>query len=386
MVKIRTKYIILFWILLLILFTFYCIFRIKYISDKTQEKYANLPFPKSSSGDVIDWANNINKTGIITDIQGCEYVYDDNIGVGVLGYSDCQSAYTDYVNKGFDVDETYGQSKSLSDMCPVSTKSPLYASCLKQLAYKFTNNANIIDNVNSEITNLLNTRLSERNAIINSVSSDMNSFIYSENQNDFNSSMNSYNAVAKNPDDVFNLVGNYYDNRFKTDYGIGYSKSIEGFADSPTTTNQNTVEKKIIEQSTVDLFFGYYTPLSGQFIILDNINIILGYDVTENAQQQNNIILTITNTDGFQLNAKVDSINKFKNTINSIILRISDINVINNPSNSQTLQQLLSILGVNQLTYLIITYEEYTSTENVLHKTYKLVNDNLDTIILLNKE
>ena len=71
--------------------------------------------------------------------------------------------------------------------------------------------------------------------------------------------------------------------------------------------------------------------------------------------------------------------------INCIILKLSNINIINNPSNSQTIQQLLSILGVNELTYLIMSYEEYTSSENVLHKTYKIVNENLDTIILLNK-
>ena len=392
MVKIKTKYIILFWILLLILFTFYCIFRIKYIIDKKQEKYANIssssPSPSSTNINIIDWINNANKTGIITDIKGCEYVYDDNIEVGNLGYSDCKTAYNDYVVKGLDVNNKYGESESLAEICPVSSKSPLYANCLKKLIYKFTNNANIINNINSEITDVLNTRLYDRNKIIKSINIDMTPFMSSSSQTGFNNFMNDNNSVAKTPDDVFNLVGNYYGNRFNSGYNVGYEKTTEGFTD-----NLNT-----IDQNTIDLFFGYYTPLAGQFLVFDNINILLYNNTSNDVQesspsqspnsQQNNIILSIKNTDGFQLNANVESINKFKNLPNVIVIKISDINIINNSSNtsnSQILQQLLTILGVNQLTSLIITYEEYTSTENVLHKTYKLVNENLDTILLLNK-
>jgi hypothetical protein len=391
MVKIRTKYIILFWILLLILFTFYCIFRIKYISDKTQEKYVNLSLnasASSASGNVIDWVNNIKKTGIITDIPGCETVYDDNIAVGNLGYDDCKSAYNDYLDKGFDANNKFGQSKSLADMCPVSTKSPLYASCLTQLSYKFTNTANIIDNVNSDVTNLLNTRLSDRNKVLNSIDIDMNPFINNDNQNKFTIFMNNNNSVAQTPDDVFNLVGNYYGNRFATGYNVGYQNSVEGFIDDINDSNSNiniSSNTTIIDKNTVDLFFGYYKPLAGQFLILDNINITLAYDTNNSVLQKNDIILSITNTDGFHLTSKVDNISKFKNSENTVILKISDIKIVNKSDHSNTIQQLLSILGVNKLSYLIITYEEYTSTENVLHKTYKIVNSNLDTILLLNK-
>ena len=384
--KIKTKYIILFWVLILILFTFYCIFRIKYISDKTQEKYINIPFPipSATNANVIDWINNIESTSTITEISNeCKYVYDDNIGVGVLGYSNCQTAFNDYVVKGFDVNNNYGQSKTLADICPVSTKSPLYAQCLKQLIYKFTNSANIINNVNSDMTNLLNTRLYDRNTIVNSISTDMKPFMSTADQTNFIKFMNDNNSVAQTPDDVFNMVGNYYGNRYNSGYNVGYGKTVEGFSNS---NSENTTSQSILE-----LFFGYYTPLAGQFLVLDNINMILGYDITNNEQstlQQNNTILTITNTDGFHLIANVDSIDNFNNVLNTVILKISNINIINNstnPSNAETLQQLLSILGVNELTYLIITYEEYTSSENILHKTYKLVNENLDTIMLLNK-
>ena len=377
MVKLKTKYIILFWIIILILFTFYCLFRLKYISanitKKMQEKYDNTPLSTLKGSNAIDWINNIEKKGKITDIPECEYVYDDNIAVGNLGYSDCQTAYNDYVNKNFDVNNKFGQSKSLADICPVSTKSPIYRSCLKQLIFKFTNTSNIVDNITTDMSNLLNTRLADRNTILTDINKSIKPFTSSKDQTNFNGFMKDTNSVANTPDDVFNLVGNYYGNRYSSGYNVGIPKTVEGFANK-------------VNQDIEMLFFGYYKPLPGQFLVLDNINVTLNYDTTQLEEQNNNdIILTVTNTDGFQLNANVSSINKFKEMINCVILKLSNINIINNPSNSQTIQQLLSILGVNELTYLIMSYEEYTSSENVLHKTYKLVNENLDTIMLLNK-
>ena len=377
MVKLKTKYIILFWIIILILFTYYCLFRLKYISGKIekkiQEQYDNTPLSTLKGSNAIDWINNIEKKGKITDITGCEYVYDDNIAVGNLGYSDCQTAYNDYVNKNFDVNNKFGQSKSLADICPVSTKSPIYRSCLNQLLFKFTNTSNIVNNITNDMTNLLNTRLADRNTILTDINKSIKPFTSSKDQTNFNGFMKDTNSVANTPDDVFNLVGNYYGNRYSSGYNVGIPKTVEGFANK-------------VNQDIEMLFFGYYKPLPGQFLVLDNINVTLNYDTTQSEEQNNNdIILTVTNTDGFQLNANVSSINKFKEMINCIILKLSNINIINNPSNSQTIQQLLSILGVNELTYLIMSYEEYTSSENVLHKTYKIVNENLDTIILLNK-
>jgi len=375
MVKLKTKYIILFWIIILILFTFYCLFRLKYISakieKKLQEQYDNTPLSTLKGINAIDWINNIEKKGKISDIKGCEYVYDDNIAVGNLGYSDCQTAYNDYVNKNFDVNNKFGQSKSLADICPVSTKSPIYRNCLNQLLFKFTNSSNIIDNITNDMTDLLNTRLAERNTILTDINKTIKPFISSKDQTDFNGFMKDNNSVASTPDDVFNLVGNYYGNRYSNGYNIGMPKPKEIF------TN-------MVNQDIETLFFGYYIPLHGQFLVLDTIKLALSYDTTQ-SEQQNNIILTVTNTDGFHLIASVDSINNFKEMANCIILKISNINIINNPSNSQTIQQLLSILGVNELTYLIMTYEEYTSSEKVVHKTYKLVNENLDTIIIFNK-
>jgi len=382
MITIKSKYIILFWILLLILFTFYCIFRLKYISKNIQEKYFNIVSPTSSNSNVFDWISNIEKQDKITDVSDdCKNVFDDNIRVGDLGYSDCQTAYNDYVNKGYDVNDKFGQSQSLADICPVSSKSLLYSSCLDQLLFKFTNSSNIIDTATSNLTNSLNDRLDTRSKIVNDVDTVMKPFINSKDQTDFTNFMKTNNSIAQYPDDVFKLVGNYYENRFKSSYNIGYKESFEGFTSNTT----------IITPNIESVFFGYYTPLSGQFLALDDITISLNYDNEQNSdslQLQKNtkqIMLTIKNTKGTQISSNVDTINNFKGLPNAVILKLSSIIVTNDPNNSQTIQQLLSILGLNELSYLILIYEEYTSTENMVHITYKLANENLDTILLLNK-
>jgi len=429
MINIKTKYIILIWIIILILFIFYCLFRIKYITKNIQEKYLNIPIPKNTNENVIDWINNMKKTSNITDVsKECKYVYDDNYKVSILGYSDCETAYNDYVNKGYNVNNKFGQTESLAEICPVSTKSPLYINCLKKLLFKFTNSANISTNINNEFTAILNDRLYDRNKIINNIQTEMKPYINSKEQTDFTNFMDNNNAIANYPEDVIGLVDNYYANRYKTGYKIG--STVENFIDSADSSSK-------VDSDIEALFFGNYKPLDGQFLVLDDINIMLDYNINdsnttttksnpssqESSQPQasiqpkastqpeitkaakstkpqrtaylptessiiKKIILTITNKNGLKININIDNIKKFNETDTAIILKPSNITVINKPKLTETqyIQQLLTILGIEDLTYLVLIYDEYTSSENILHKTYKLVNKNLDTIILLNKK
>ena len=84
---INKQYFILFWIIALILFTFYCIFRLKYIT----EKYYDIPVSSvpltTVPKDIISYINNIQLKNKITDTPDCEGVYDDNYKVGDLGYN-----------------------------------------------------------------------------------------------------------------------------------------------------------------------------------------------------------------------------------------------------------------------------------------------------------
>ena len=385
MINIKQKYIILIWIIILFLFTIYCIVKLKYISFNLQEKYGNTSIATPLPTSIFEWIDNEDKNNNITTISSeCSNVYDDNYAVNSIGYSDCQTAYDNYLAKGFDVNNNFGQAKSLADMCPVTTKSDLYSSCLQKLLFKFTNSSNIVDNVTFDMSNSINTRLNDRNVAINNIQDQMKPYLLSKNQIDFASFMKNNNAVAKYSDDIGGLVNKYYKNRYNDGYNIGNTvvtkKIFEGFSNSIS----------FVDPGIATLFFGYYKPLAGQFLVLNDITISLNYDTsisipTQQTQQNPALILTITNNNGLQISFNVSKINNFNSLPNAVVMALDSKQVISNPTDTNTLRQLLTTLGINDMSYLIMTYEEFTSTENVLHKTYKLVNENLDTIIILNK-
>lgn len=409
MIKIKTKYIVLFWIILLFLFTLYCIVKLKYINVKLQEKYGNTPvltLPQSMHpSNIFEWLKNEEQNNYISTISPeCRNVYDDNYEIKKIGYCNCKTAYDDYLAKGFDVNDKFGQKKSLAEICPVTTKTPAYSNCIKKLLFKFTNNSNIVDNVADDMSKSINTRLDDRNAVINDLNNQMKPYLLSKNQTEFKNFMESNNAVAKYSDDVGGLINKYYKNRFNTGYKVGSTIGIESFVNSVG----------FVDPEIETLFFGYYKPLEGQFLVLNDITISLNYDINISTQttqgtkttqklqttqkatnttqpmidtnsKNQKLILNIINKNGLEIKFNVNKINKFNKLPNAIVLSLDSQSIENNPNDSQTLQHLLSLLGVNDMTYLIITYEEFTSTENILHKNYKLVNQNLDTIVILNK-
>jgi len=401
----KTKYIILIWIILLILFIFYCIFRLKYL----KEKYDNTISPTYP---IINYINDIGQKNKITDVTNppqCKNLYDDNIKVQSLGYSNCESAYADYLAKGFDINNKFGNDKSLADMCPIATKSALYTQCLTSLLNKFTNGANMVDGITSDMNNSINKRLQDRTSILDNVQNQMNPLIFNKDQNDFNNYMQSSGSVAKYKEDVIGLVNNYYQDRYRG--GLGYTggnTTTEGFIASTSVY--------IVDPAIENLFFGKYQPISGQFLAFGDLTISLAYDTsistnsflpTQNSNlnsnlnsnptlesssklnQIKNIILTITsNSNKLNIAYNIVNIDNYKAVPNAIKMIISTQNITRNSNDagdSQTILQLLSTLGITAPTQLIMTYDEFTSTENIVHKTYKLVNDNLDTILVLNK-
>ena len=199
----QTKYIILFWIIALVLFTFYCLFRLSYM-HKTIKANITQQIPKASISmnssnalnkfadvadtdtdnitnitealpiDAITYLNNILTKDKITDIKECENVYDDNLGVRALGYSTCGNAFTDYFNRGLDPDKKYGFTKSLSNYCPITTKNPTYMQCMRYLLTKFTDNVNITKGLNEDMIDNINSRLQERSNILNNIEETLN--------------------------------------------------------------------------------------------------------------------------------------------------------------------------------------------------------------------
>jgi hypothetical protein len=429
--NISNEYIILIWIIGLILFTFYCVFRLKYISDKINndkinndkhinnnnnkkdnnlnEKYENIPYLTKPSN-IISYINNIQSEDKITDVPGCENVYDDNYKVKGLGYKNCNSAYSDYLKNNYNATIKYDGINSLENVCPVSSKSTKYSECLKTLLNKFTNNAAILENINNDMTDSINKRLENRNSSLYNTKLALNSFINSKEQKDFNNTMLMNNQIPKYDDDKLRLVDNYYQDRYR--FGIesftsqnnndnNNDNNDNNDNDNDNNDNDNNDNDTIINDKFTNIvhpdieskYFGNYKPIKGQFLSLDDLIITLEYENLNNNTKNNNVknkntekpvILKINNDDLFII-YKVHKINMYKSKQNAVKLILNDKRIINQNNNNNVYEPLLHILGIYDPSNITIVYDETISTEGITHTTYKLVNDNFDTILVLEK-
>jgi len=388
MINIKTKYLILIWIIILILFTFYCIFRLYYLKEKYETvSLLNLPSSRQSasqlslqsqsqntSPNIINYINNIETSNNITDVPGCENVYDDNIAVQTLGYNSCSNAYADYLAKSLDINKKYGQLKSLADMCPVSAKTPMYSQCLQTLLQKYTNTANIVDNITTDMQNSINSRIQYRTSALDDIQNELNPLMLNKDQNDFKQYMILNGQVAKYSEDTIGIVDNYYKKKYS-----------EGFVGSVSTY--------IVDPSLESKFFGSYNPINGQYIAFNDLVVSLGYDTSSNQSANRSqinevkpIILTISSkSNNLKIIYNIVKIDNYKAMKNAMIMSLSSQDIINQQADYQTIQQLLTVLGITAPTQLIMVYDEFTSSENIIHKSYKLSNINLDTIMVLNK-
>lgn len=405
MMNISNEYIILIWIIGLILFTFYCVFRLKYISDKINndkhinnnkkynlnEKYENIPYFTKPSN-IISYINNIQAEDKITDVPGCENVYDDNYKVKGLGYKNCNSAYSDYLKNNYDATIKYDGINSLENVCPVSSKSAKYSECLKTLLNKFTNNAAILENINKDMTDSINKRLENRNSSLYNTKIALNSFINSKEQTDFNNTMLMNNQIPKYDDDKLRLVDNYYQDRYR--YGIESFTSQNNDNNNDNNTIINDKFTNIVHPDIESKYFGKYKPIKGQFLTLDDLIISLEYENLNNTKKKTNnetktntekpVIFTLSNDDLFIV-YKVYKIDMYKSKQNAVKLILNDKRIINQNNNNNVTEPLLHILGIYDPSNITIVYDETISTEGITHSTYKLVNDNFDTILVLEK-
>ena len=376
------KHIILFWILGLILFTFYCIFRIKHI----REKYDDIKLDNKPKT-IIDHINNIQGKNKLTDMPGCSTIYDDNIKVQELGYVNCESAYIDYLNNNLDINNKYESEKTLAEICPVSAKSKRYSECLKTLLDKNANTSTILDNVNLDMVDTINNRINERSTILHNIETSLNPFIYSKVQNDFHNNMIINDQTAKTPDDALRLVDKYYEEK--------YSESRE----NKHKTKENFTNS--VDPQIEKLFFGSYKPIPGQFLALSDLIVSLEYDtsnytntivdnkslkeIPENLPESKPVMLSIRNADLFIVYT-VSKIDNYKSRDSVVEFILKDKKIIKQSNNDSIIDPLLTILGLpSSQTKLIIIFEEFTSTEGIKHSTYKIVNETLDTLLVLKK-
>ena len=97
--------------------------------------------------------------------------------------------------------------------------------------------------------------------------------------------------------------------------------------------------------------------------------------------------LTITDNDTKALiTYSIDKLEKYQEKQNAISLSISS-QIINSNivANTQTLQQLLYLLGLNIPTKIIMTIEIQKNDLGLEYRTYKILNQSLDTIMVLRR-
>lgn len=402
----QTKYLILIWIIVLIIFIFYCVYRLSgfninkfdNISQQVKLNTSSNAITQPTSQNIIQYINDIQENDKIIDLPECSTIYDDNIAVRALGYNNCYLANEDYIARNLDINQKYGNAKSLSQLCPVSTKNNSYMNCMRLLLNKFNTNANIIDSINTDMTDLLNKRLSDRSNVLNNIEILLNPYLFNQNQIDFINSNTLGESINPTSDQILENVHNYYLNKYSG------SKSI--FNNIPNNIKFKTNEQFIsnLEIYNIDpyiekFFFGTYIPIKGQYLAFNNLTITLNYIIDTSKFMQssnqlnkknktvNKVFLTIIDND---TNAKIvytisniDFYLQYKNVI-KIDLFDQSINSTQ-PTDTQTLQQLLNILGITVPNRLIMIIDEFTSSENITRKTYKLLNADMNTIMILEK-
>ena len=440
---IKTEYLLLCWVLALIIFIFFCIYRFKICKQKNNKnnnnnlnnnnnnnnKFVNVSPEKKNSNNVIQYINNINKKDKIIDIIQCENIYDDNIAVGELGYNNCTSANADYFKLSLDSAKSYGNKRTLAEICPVSTNSKKYNICMDQLLDKFNTNANIVNNINTDMTNIINSRISYRADALDNIEIAIKPYLYNNEQKEFNKNMILGEPENPTSDQIANNAYNYYQNK----YGYGISKSIfnnieksinnvSSYNNSDNVDNVNKYNNSIpklynekfeqvvhnnINSYIEKYFFGIYKPIKGQFIAFNNLTVSLTYEIVKeqynkistevsdtkevsvsDTTQPKIILLTIKdNNTNMHIIFNVNEINYYMNNKNIIKLEITESNIKNkNSSVSNVLQQLLTILGSRTPGRFLLSLSEFTSTEKVTRQTYKLLNSDMHTIMILEKQ
>lgn len=398
----QTKYLILIWIVILVIFTFYCIYRLSRMPNSTStNRFDNINQPppqippNATTLNLVDYITTEQSKDKIIDIPGCQNVYDDNIAVRSIGYNNCSSAYADYYNRNLDINSKYGNVKTLAEICTVSTKSDAYMNCMQQLLNKFNVNANILDKINTDMTSVLNKRLSERSDILNNVEIAMNPYLFGKYQVSFRNNMKIGEPINPTPDQVLENVNNYYESKY------GFSKSVfSNVPPSPLSSPQSMPMEHFISDLEIynidpyieNVFFGAYTPIKGQFMAFNNLTIMLNYDLSDentdiSTKTTKRVLLTIIdNNTNAQIIYRVINIDFYLQYKNVIKIDLFDQTINSSqPSDTQSLQQLLKTLGITVPNRLIMSVDEFTSTENITRKTYKLMNSSNDTIMIMEK-
>ena len=419
-INIPTKYIILFWIIALILFTFYCLFRLWYLgasarvaSARGMDKFNDTGIAVTTNPNAIQYADNLLARDQITDVPACANTFDDNYGVRALGYRSCNDAYADYIVKGLDTSNNYGATKSVADYCPVTTKSPQYMQCMATLLEKYNSGANMLQGVTNDMSALVNKRLQDRSNVLNDIQLEIAPYASSKDIQEFEFDAGLLGTANQTSNDKLYSASQYFQNKYGSSVNVFANVPNNPVLNSSTTNKEFTgiIEGFSVVSITVDPyivsnFFGRYSPVKGQYLAFDNLEVSLDFmdntaiapatATTEESSQQElgpgpsnsgKVSLTINdiNTNG-QIIYNIGKVDYYEKMKNAIVINITGqtTNVID-AGDDQNLRQLLMVLGISIPTKLVIMLEQIVSDAGVERWTYKLLNLNMDTIMVMKK-
>ena len=458
---INTKYIILCWIVLLIIFTFFCIYKlfvckhnnnnnntntnntdtnntvINTARQNISNNFYDIPVTNTTPNKepIINYINNILINDKIYNLEQCKDIYDDDYAVKALGYNSCKSANSDYFSNNMDATQKYGHIKSLSEMCPISTNSDKYTECMRQLLNKFNTNTDIVNTINKDMTSIINERINKRsdvldnyeyslkNNIPNNIINTLNT-LNTINTNDINPNSNTYyNNIAEKAYTYYQTKYNYgksifdnIDNNNVNDNDNNNNNNniivdkfdnnlITGIPVATTANDKNLLGNDsnndyILNELITKTFYGYYTPIRGQFLAFNNLTIMLNYQLpydniyggsgvgviannNSKLQEYTLVFIIKDNITQNQITYKVTNVDYYLNYKTIIQFDIKKIITIsNNDNNLNKLKTLLETLGLRDNSKLLLSVINTTSTENITHTTYKLFNVDMQQHIM----
>jgi hypothetical protein len=377
------------------------------------DKFNDTGIAVTTNPNAIQYADNLLAKDQITDVPACANTFDDNYGVRALGYRSCNDAYADYIVKGLDTSNNYGATKSVADYCPVTTKSPQYMQCMATLLEKYNSGANMLQGVTNDMSALVNKRLQDRSNVLNDIQLEIIPYTNNKQIQDFEFDAGLLGTANQTSNDKLYSASRYFQNKYGSSANVFANVPNNPVLNSTTTNKEFTgiVEGFSSVSITVDPyivtnFFGRYLPVKGQYLAFDNLEVSLDFmdntaiapatttTTTEESSKQEQgpsnsgkVSLTINdiNTNG-QIIYNIGKVDYYEKMKNAIVINITGQTTnVSSAGDDQNLRQLLMVLGISIPTKLVIMLEQIVSDAGVERWTYKLLNLNMDTIMVMKK-
>lgn len=284
----------------------------------------------------------------------------------------CRSLYNDYLLNNMDFDDKIlkiidGENKSLTELCPVTVKTPEYMNCLDTVDNILKKTNSIVSDVGNNVDNNVNRHIDNS---FNRIADLENDLLVTQMQKKFQDyllySGDNSMILSNTPDKVLSDINKYYS-----------TKSIEGFSNIDDEIQKNIT---IMDKEQAKYF-------NGSFTITDSLNLLKNITI----EIKNNIIIFYNeNTPLFYyeydnvknvgvLNNNMSVSNVSAGELQAVKVRITSL-VENNSGNNMENFEILKLLNNIGFTapgfiYLVRTDINVVDGNKTKNKEYYLVKN-----------